>query len=409
MRSPRQRTAAASRLVIALVLLTAGLAGLGHRPAPAGAVVQRVSGYRATVLGWSSWYGSYGLGADGTAWCIDHGIRAPDPALRYVRTTLTGVPAATQAAMAWAFGRHGTDPDRTTAAALMLVGHDLMGARYPYGRMDVDALTERSIAGFGADGPAVLARARAIRADAVAHSGLRGPWQLTVTAPRVAPGARGTGDRAGHRRRRRGGRHRRHRRRQRRDGPRPHRGDHGRRRCRPGLPHRGCRVVPAVRLGTRPGPRPPGVRAHRRTGPAGGPSRHARPPSGARAGAGHHDVDDLDARRPRPPPPRPRTTTTTAHRRRPPRPPAPPRPSPPRAPPPLPEVPPASVPPPVPTAPPATTSTSTSTTTPTTPPAPPPPALPRTGAAVGPLASTGAGLVLLGTSLPRPRRRPRVK
>src|SRR5690606_25155862 len=61
-------------------------------------------------------------------------------------------------------------------------------ARYPYGRMDVRSLTEASIAGFGADGPAVLARARAIRADAVGRSGLRAPWVLALTATPAAAG-----------------------------------------------------------------------------------------------------------------------------------------------------------------------------------------------------------------------------
>ena len=215
MASPR-RFASLVRFGLALALLAAGIAGLGQGPAPAGAVVQQVSGYRATVLGWTSWYGSYGLGAEGTAWCIDHGIRAPDPALRYVPTTLTGVPVSTQTAMAWAFGRYGPGADRATSAALMLVGHDLMGARYPYGRMDVGALTDRSIAGFGADGPAVLAQARR-------HPGRRprpvGPAGTVAAHRRRAPHRTG---RPGHRH---GARHRRR---------------HGRRRCARHRRDRGC-------------------------------------------------------------------------------------------------------------------------------------------------------------------------
>jgi hypothetical protein len=403
MRSPRQRIAAASRLVLALVLLTAGLAGLGHGPAPAGAVVQRVSGYRATVLGWSSWYGSYGLGAEGTAWCIDHGIRAPDPALRYVRTTLTGVPASTQSAMAWAFGRHGTNPDRITAAALMLVSHDLMGAQYPYGRMDVHALTERSIAGFGADGPAVLARARAIRADAVARSGLRGPWQLNITAPRVAPGARGTAT------------------------VRVTAGGagvpgivvtvaaSGATVHAPAVVTTGADGAARVSLTTGAGSfrlsasarvpdlalqvfAPTAARAQRVVRPATLDLRAALeqvPPtttSTTTTSTTTSTTSTTSTTTTVPPttttaPPTTTSTTTTA--------PIPTTSTTST----LPEVPPASVPPPVPT----------SSTTPRAPTAPPPPALPRTGAAVAPLASTGAGLVLLGASLPRPRRRPGVK
>lgn len=415
----RHRALAALRVPLALALLLAGLAGLGRGPAPAGAAVHRVAGYRATVLGWSSWYGSYGLGAEGTAWCIDHGIRAPDPALRYVPTTLDGVPVATRTALAWAFGRHGSAPDRVTSAALMLVAHDLMGAQYPYGRLDVTALTERSIAGFGADGPAVLARARAIRADALAHSGLRPPWRLTIAAPPTPAGRRSTATvrvTAG------------------------------------GVGVAGIAVTAGASGATIAAPATATTGADgtaRFTFTAGASGRlrlsasarvpdlepRAYAPTVARAQrVVRSSTVDLQAALDLAPLPTttapttstttttspttttstststtsttttststtsstttalPPTTTTTAA-----------------------AVPPASVPPSVPAPPPTTTSTtttSTSTTTSTTtsaPPPPPPPAappaLPRTGADVQALASTGAGLVLLGASLPRPRRR----
>ena len=64
---------------------------LGLAPTPAGAVVTPLHGYRATVDGFTSWYGSYGMAGLGTAWCIDHGIRAPDPAFAYRAADLSAV------------------------------------------------------------------------------------------------------------------------------------------------------------------------------------------------------------------------------------------------------------------------------------------------------------------------------
>ena len=53
-----------------------------HRSALAAVVHGR--GFEATVLGWTSWYGNYGLGDLGWGWCIDHGRLAPDADLGYV-------------------------------------------------------------------------------------------------------------------------------------------------------------------------------------------------------------------------------------------------------------------------------------------------------------------------------------
>ena len=169
----RTLLAGCTSLVAATALLVAG-------PGPADAAVTRQHGYQATVLGFTSWYGSYGMGPLGLAWCIDHGIRAPDPVLRYVSADIAAVPLETRTAMAWVVGRWGNGNDRTTHAALMLVLHDLMGANYPRGRLDVDHLTPTELAGFEGREAEVLARARLMKADGIAHRGLRGALYLTL-------------------------------------------------------------------------------------------------------------------------------------------------------------------------------------------------------------------------------------
>jgi Prealbumin-like fold domain len=172
------------------VLLVAGVA-LVAAPSPAAAEVVHGLGWSGTVAGWSSWYGSYGMGDLGTAWCIDHGSAAPDAAFGYVPVDLSEVPADTQAAMAWALGATGADPDRVGAAALMLVLHDLMGAVYPAGPLDVDTLDPAVLSGFDGAEAEVVARARAVKADALAHAAVRGPLAMTAEAPGVEPGSPG--------------------------------------------------------------------------------------------------------------------------------------------------------------------------------------------------------------------------
>src|SRR5829696_1974450 len=73
-------------LVAAVLVLSAGVvSGAGGEPDPdvAAAAVTPVSGFSATVAGWTSWYGAYGLADLGWAWCIDHGSAAPDPDFVY--------------------------------------------------------------------------------------------------------------------------------------------------------------------------------------------------------------------------------------------------------------------------------------------------------------------------------------
>ncbi len=180
-----------TRLLAAALLLTLGSARLLPGPGAAAAAVTHVAGYQGEVDGFRSWYGSYGMGAIGTAWCIDHGIRAPDPAYRYVPDAVGDHSPPTRTALAWAFGRYGVAPDRVTSAALMLVAHDLMGARYPSGPLDVDQLFFPGMQGFGTDAAAVVERARLIKDDAVAHGHLLPPYALTIDAPAPTAGAEG--------------------------------------------------------------------------------------------------------------------------------------------------------------------------------------------------------------------------
>ena len=167
-----------------LALAVTALVVLGRLASPAEARVTPRVGFRATVLGWTSWYGSYDLGALGPAWCIDHGLTAPDPAFAYLPTSLPDVDADTAAALSWAVSVHGVGNDPVEAAAVMLAVHDLRHASYPSGRLDVDVLTPHQLAGFGGQEAAVIDRARAIKADALAHARFRGPFHLTATIER---------------------------------------------------------------------------------------------------------------------------------------------------------------------------------------------------------------------------------
>ena len=178
--------------VSAVVLLTVAAAawGLGSTPEPALASVQHGVGFDGTVMGWTSWYGNYGLGDLGWGWCIDHGSRAPDPAYRYVPADVADKPATTKTAIAWAVTTNAL-ADPASAAAVMLAVHDLMGARYPTGPLDVDQLTASQLSGFGGHESEVVTRARSIKADAMAHAHLRAPFRLTVEAERARAGQSG--------------------------------------------------------------------------------------------------------------------------------------------------------------------------------------------------------------------------
>lgn len=177
--------------VAAAVVGLAWASGVFAGPAPAGAAVEHGVGFRAVVDGYRSWYGSYRLGDLGEVWCVDHGIAAPDVVLGYEPTALEDRAPETRRAVAWAVGRHGSGADPVTAAAIMLVLHDLMGAVYPSGPLSVDRLAEGDLSGFGGSAADVLARARAIKADAVGRAGLVGPLSMTVVAEGEGTGVAG--------------------------------------------------------------------------------------------------------------------------------------------------------------------------------------------------------------------------
>jgi hypothetical protein len=156
------------------------------------AEVTREAGYSATVDGYRGWFGSYQMAQLGTMWCVDHGLPPPDPGHGYRPVELTDHPAHVRRAMAWALARHGHDADRVAAAALMLVLHDLAGQRYPGGRLELERLGAERLDGFEGAGPLVLARARAMKSDALAHSRHEGPFRLTVESAAVRAGETGT-------------------------------------------------------------------------------------------------------------------------------------------------------------------------------------------------------------------------
>lgn len=172
----------ASLAIAAATFGAAWAVGVFAPPSPASAAVEHGAGFSGTVDGYRSWYGSYRLGDAGEVWCVDHGIAAPDVVLGYEPTSLEDRAPETRRAVAWAVGRHGVGADRVTAAALMLVLHDLMGAVYPSGPLSVDRLTEADLMGFDGAAAEVLDRARRIKADAVSRAGLVGPLSMTVTA-----------------------------------------------------------------------------------------------------------------------------------------------------------------------------------------------------------------------------------
>lgn len=182
-----------SMVVWLLVTLVVPLAVrvVGEGPRPAAAAVIHGDGFAGVVDGFRSWYGSYVLGDRGEVWCVDHGIPAPDAVLGYEPTALEDRAPETRRAVAWAVGLYGVGADRVTSAALMLVLHDLMGARYPSGPLSVDALVPAQLQGFEGQADAVIERARHIKADAVGRARLEGPMTLAVEADTVAAGNEG--------------------------------------------------------------------------------------------------------------------------------------------------------------------------------------------------------------------------
>ena len=182
--SVHPRSVPAARLAAAVLLTACGLVATSPRlSGRAAAAVTHGDGFEATVKGWTSWYGSYRLEGVGRVWCVDHGLSAPDTVDGYVDAALDDHAADTRRALAWAVGRWGASlaGDRAGSAALMLVLHDLMGAHYPTGVLDLDRLDPGELDGFGASASAILEQARRMRGDAIAHSGLQPPLALTAS------------------------------------------------------------------------------------------------------------------------------------------------------------------------------------------------------------------------------------
>ncbi|KAA0233817.1 MAG: hypothetical protein EDR02_12065 [Actinobacteria bacterium] len=156
------------------------------------ATVTPLAGFRGSVDGYEGWFGSYHLGDLGPAWCIDHGIAGPDPAFGYLPSSPTEVSAEVRAAMSWIVARWSRPDDAVTSAAMVLALHDLMDARYPSGPLEVFALTPADLEGFGGNGARVIASARILELDGLAHRHLRGPFQLSARAIGVPAGFPGT-------------------------------------------------------------------------------------------------------------------------------------------------------------------------------------------------------------------------
>ena len=186
----RPLVAAATVQLAALVIAGPGASPLPLRPAHAAA--ERQAGFWAVVDGYRGWFGTYAMGALGTAWCVDHDLPAPDPDYRYAPAPLGDKAPEVRQAMAWALGAHGPGADRVTAAALMLALHDLADAAYPSGPLRLDALDRGGLRDFEGLEDQVLARARTIKADALAHARLRRPLRLTARADEVRVGQTGT-------------------------------------------------------------------------------------------------------------------------------------------------------------------------------------------------------------------------
>lgn len=146
----------------------------------ASAAVVEAAGLNGTVLGWSSWYGSYTVAGVGTGFCLDHAKLAPDSAYSYkLAATIAGT---TGAELAYVARTYGATRDALTAAATNLVIHDLQNAVYPYGALNVMTLQPSQVAGFNGQASKLIARARAIMADTIAHY-LIGPYHLSLVTP----------------------------------------------------------------------------------------------------------------------------------------------------------------------------------------------------------------------------------
>lgn len=177
-------------LATAVAAAAAVLGGAVRAAAPAGAEVRHGAGFRATVDGWTAWYGTFEVAPLGPVLSVDHAAAPPDGALLYVPVSLDlGAEESTQ--LAWLLGAAAPAfGDPVTASAAALAVQDLRRARFPAGRLDIDALDPRQLSGFDGHEAAVLARARSMKADAIAHRALRSPLRLEIEPAQPGVGER---------------------------------------------------------------------------------------------------------------------------------------------------------------------------------------------------------------------------
>lgn len=182
--------------IVALLVSLAALAGLAGvvivATGPhAEAAVTRIAGFHGSVDGFEGWFGSYNMGGIGPAFCIDHGIPDPDPALGYVPFPPAELPAEVGAAMSWITARWSRPDDAVTSAAMVLALHDLMDARYPSGPLEVFELRPGDLRGFAGNEAQVIAYARLLELDGLAHRHLRAPFHLSAQAKPIPAGSSG--------------------------------------------------------------------------------------------------------------------------------------------------------------------------------------------------------------------------
>ncbi len=170
-RYPRRLGALVTLAAILTVVLPADMAE---------AAVRTSTGMRGTVLGRTAWYGLYLIPGVGPALCLDADKAAPDTDFNYrPGQTITGTLGAQ---LAYAARVYGSTSDIVTAVAAKLVVHDLQGARYPYGELDVFRLQTSQLAGFGGREASIVTRARQVMNDVLTNYRI-GPYRLTARTP----------------------------------------------------------------------------------------------------------------------------------------------------------------------------------------------------------------------------------
>lgn len=174
--SPRRRVARRAGALLALL----GVVMIALPIGPAQAVVRTAVGMRGTVLGRTAHYGTYFVPGVGNVLCLDASKIAPDSDYAYKPGATIGGTLGAQ--LAYAASTYGNTTDPVTAIAAKLVVHDLQGAVYPHGAMDVFRLQPNQLAGFGGREAAIVAKARAEMTDVLKNYRVA-PYRLTLASP----------------------------------------------------------------------------------------------------------------------------------------------------------------------------------------------------------------------------------